>query len=87
MTAAIYKNMTTDGYHLYRVEFIYKGEPYSCEFFSTAEITTSTDPLVAWEIAVDAIKSCMASIPNRDNGVYPHSIVLYGEFGNLTIKD
>ena len=87
MTAAIYGNMTTDGYHLYRVEFIYKGKPYSCEFFSTAKITTSTDPHVAWEIAEDAIKSRMASIPNRVKGVFPHSIVLYGEFGNLTIKD
>lgn len=79
--------MKTDGYHLYRVEFIYKEKLYFCEFYSTAEITPHTDPLVAWGIADDSIKTCMASIPDRVKGVYPHSIVLFGEFGNLTIKE
>ena len=60
---------------------------YSCEFYSSVIITPNTDPLVAWGIADDVIKACVASIPDRVNGVYPHSIVLYGEFGNLTIKD
>lgn len=79
--------MTTDGYHLYLVEFVYKEKQYSCEFYSTAEITPSTDPLVAWGIADEAIKTRMASITDRVKGVYPHAIVLYGEFSNLTIKD
>ena len=79
--------MTTDGYHFYQVEFVYKEKRYSCEFYSTAEITPNTDPIVAWGTADDAIKMRMASIPNRVKGVYPHSITLSGEFGNLKIKD
>lgn len=79
--------MKTDGYHLYKVEFIYRQRSYTCEFYSTAEITPNTDKLVAWGIADDAIKERMATIPDRVKGVYPHSIVLYGEFGNLTIKE
>lgn len=79
--------METYGYHLYKVEFTYKQQPYTCEFYSTAEITSDTDKLVAWGIADDAIKAKMATIPNRVKGVYPSSIVLYGEFGNLTIKE
>lgn len=79
--------MDTDGYHLYRVEFRYRQRSYSCEFQSTAEITPNTDKLVAWGIADNAIKERMATISDRVKGVYPHSIVLYGEFGNLTIKE
>ena len=79
--------MKTDGYHLYRVEFMYRQRAYSCEFQSTAKITPTTDKLVAWEIAEDAIKKCMETILDRTKGVYPYSIVLYGEFGNLTIKE
>ena len=79
--------MTTDGYHLYRVEFIYKRKTYLCEFYSTTEITSDTDKLVAWSIAEDAIKSCLATIPNRVSGMHPHSIVITGEFGSLTVKD
>jgi len=79
--------METDGYHLYRVEFVYRQKNYSCEFYSTAEITPETDKLVAWGIADEAIKMRMSSIENRIKGIYPHSIVLYGEFGNLTIKE
>lgn len=79
--------MKTDGYHLYKVEFIYRQRSYTCEFYSTAEITPNTDKLVAWGIADDAIKERMATIPDRVKESYPHSIVLYGEFGNLTIKE
>lgn len=79
--------MTTDGYHLYRVEFVYHGKDYSCQFLSTTEITEETDKLVAWGIADNAIKECMAKIPDRKKGVYPHHIVISGEFGNLTIKE
>lgn len=79
--------MTTDGYHLYRVGFVYREKDYSCEFYSTAEITPESDKLIAWGIADDAIKECMKNIPDRVKGVYPHSIVISGEFGNLTIKD
>ncbi len=79
--------MSTDGYHLYHVEFVYRQKKYSCEFYSTAEITPESDKLVAWSIADDAIKECMKSIPDRINGIYPHSIIIYGEFGNLTIKN
>lgn len=79
--------MSTDGYHLYKVEFVYRQKLYACEFYSTAEITTTTDKLVAWSLADDAIKNCMLTISNRVKGVYPHSIVLHGEFGNLTIKE
>ncbi len=79
--------MTTDGYHLYSVEFVYRQKEYSCEFYSTAEITPESDKLTAWSIADDAIKERMKSIPNRAEGVYPHSIVISGKFGNLTVKD
>ena len=79
--------MTTDGYHLYRVEFVYRKKDYSCEFYSTAEITPESDKLIAWGIADDAIKERMKNIPDRVKGIYPHSIVIYGEFGNLTVKD
>ncbi|MBP3534616.1 MAG: hypothetical protein J6J53_01240 [Muribaculaceae bacterium] len=79
--------MKTDGYHLYRVTFVYRQQDYSCEFQSTTEITPNTDPLVAWEIADDAIKARLATIPDKEPGIYPHSIVLHGEFGSLTIKE
>ena len=79
--------MTTDGYHLYRVEFVYREKDYSCGFYSTAEITPESDKLIAWGIADDAIKERMKNIPDRVKGIYPHSIVIYGEFGNLTVKD
>lgn len=79
--------MKTDGYHFYRVDFVYRQKEYSCNFYSTAEITPETDRLVAWGIADNAIKECMDKISNRVKGVYPHSIVLSGEFGNLTIKE
>lgn len=79
--------MKTDGYIYNKVEFIYRQRSYTCEFYSTAEITPNTDKLVAWGIADDAIKERMATIPDQVKGVYPHSIVLYGEFGNLTIKE
>ena len=59
--------MKTDGYHLYKVEFIYRQRSYTCEFYSTAEITPNTDKLVAWGIADDAIKERMATIPDRVN--------------------
>ena len=87
MTTAYKTEMKTDGYHLYRVEFMYRQRSYSCEFQSTAKITPTTGKLVAWEIAEDAIKKCMETIPDRTKGVYPYSIVLYGEFGNITIKE
>lgn len=80
-------DMTTDGYHLYRVEFVYRENHYSCEFCSTAEITPESDKLIAWGIADDAIKERMKSIPDRTKGIYPHSIVIFGEFGNLTVKN
>lgn len=80
-------NNPNNGYHQYRVDFIYSGKSYSCVFFSTAEISTATDPLAAWGIADDAIKEEMRNIPNRKAGIYPHGIVLSGEFGSLTIKE
>jgi len=80
-------HMTTDGYHLYRVKFVYRQKDYSCEFYSTAEITPETDKLIAWSIADDAIKECMTTIPDRIKDVYPHAIVISGEFGHLTIKE
>ena len=79
--------METDGYHLYQVKFMYKQNSYSCEFYSTTEITPDTDKLVAWGLADDAIKARMSTISDRTAGIYPHSIVIYGEFGNLTIKE
>ena len=87
MTAAQKTVMQQDGYHLYRVDFVYKQESYSCEFYSTTEITPNTDKLVAWGIADPAIKERMESIPNRTKGVYPHSIVIHGEFGSLVVKE
>lgn len=76
-----------DGFHVYRVKFTYRGSEYSTEFCSTAEIKPDTEPLVAWGLADDAIKSVMATIDNRQKGVYPHGIVISGEFGSLTVKE
>lgn len=78
--------METDGYHLYQVEFVYRQKTYYCEFHSTAEITEKTDPLIAWGIADYAIKEKMQEIPDRKKGIYPHGIILRGDFGGLTIK-
>ncbi len=66
---------------------MYKQKTYTCEFCSTAEITAETDKFVAWNLADDAIKEAMKQIPNRTKGVYPHSIVITGEFGSLKVKD
>lgn len=76
-----------DGYHTYNVTFAYKGTPNHCSFQSTAELTVNTDKLVAWDLADDAIKERMKTIPGREAGVYPHSIIIRGEFGELTVKD
>lgn len=79
--------MNTVGSYLYRVDFMYRGEPYTADFCSTAEITAETDKCVAWDIASDAIKEVMRRIPNRQEGVYPHSIVITGEFGSVKVKE
>ncbi len=76
-----------DGYHHYQVSFIYRGEHYQCSFESTAQITPNTDKRIAWDIVDDAIKEKLKEIPNRKEGIYPHDIVLIGEFGELTIKE
>ena len=81
------KIMNTDGYYHYHVKFEYKNESYTCEFFSTAKITPQTDKLAAWGIADDAIKERMQTIPDRHQGVYPHSIMITGEFGTLVVDE
>lgn len=80
-------NNQTDEYHLYRVNLVYAGKDYSCEFYSTAEITPTTNEKVAWDIADDAIKNVLKAIPDREEGIHPHSIVISGEFGVLTVKE
>ena len=79
--------MNADGSYSYRVDFMYKEEPYTTEFCSTAEITAETAQCVAWDIASDAIKEVMRRIPNRQEGVYPYSIVITGEFGSVKVKE
>lgn len=76
-----------NGSYLYKVSFVYKGVCYECCFYSTAEITPDTDRMIAWSFADDAIKETMKAIPNKTTGVYPHRIILNGEFGTLVIKD
>lgn len=78
---------SNNGYHTYTVTFVYRQKTYECSFQSTAEFTVDSDPLVAWGIADDAIKECMTHIPDKQQGVYPHSIIIKGDFGALTIKD
>lgn len=46
-----------------------------------------TDKKIAWDIVDEAIKKKLKEIPNRKEGIYPHEIVLFGEFGALTIKE
>lgn len=75
------------GFHTYYVTFVYRQNTYECSFSSTAELTVNSDPLVAWGIADEAIKECMKQIPNKKHGIYPHSIIIKGDFGVLTIKD
>lgn len=75
------------GFYLYQVSFIYKGRTYNCEFYSTAEITPETEKMVAWSLADDAIKTTMRGIPDKTAGVYPHKIILSGDFGKLVIKE
>ena len=82
-----YLIMDANGLHHYQVMFEYRGKPYTCEFLSSAEITPETNKLVAWGIADDAIKERMLAIPNRQKGSYPHSIVITGEFGSITVKE
>lgn len=79
--------MDKNGLHHYQVMFEYRGKPYTCEFLSSAEITPETNKLVAWGIADDAIKERMLAIPNRQEGIYPHSIVITGEYGSITVKE
>lgn len=80
--------MKTDGSYLYRVEFVYMSKSYSYEFYSDSIITPETDKYVAWGFVEEAIKQSLNnSQANRKEGIYPHSIVLYGEFGNFTIKE
>ena len=76
-----------NGQHLYNVSFIYRDKSYNCYFYSTAEITPETDRMIAWSFADDAIKETMKAISNKTVGVYPHRIILNGEFGTLVIKD
>lgn len=79
--------MNENGFHVYRVKFIYREKVYSTEFCSTAEIKPDTEPLVAWGLADDAIKSVMAKIEDRQKGIFPHGIMISGEFGSLTVKE
>lgn len=76
-----------NGFYLYRVDFIYQGKAYTTYFESTAEITADSNPLVAWSIADDAIKEVLNSIKDRKSGLYPHGIVISGDFGKLTVKE
>ena len=78
--------MEHDGYHSYRVDFKYKQKDYSGEFLSTVQFSPQTDPLVAWGIADDCIKSILKNIPNRVPGVYPYDIKISGEFGEIKIN-
>lgn len=41
---------------------------------------------MAWELAADAVKECMKTIENRKDGIYPHSVVIYGEFGEVKVN-
>ena len=75
------------GFHTYTVSFVYGQKDYECSFQSTTELTADSDPLIAWIIADDAIKERMKQIPDKQEGVYPHDIVIRGEFGGLTIKE
>lgn len=79
--------MKTDGYHLYQIEFVYRQKAYLCELKSTAVITAETDPVIARDLVDDAIKERMQTIPDKTPGIYPHSIVIIGEFGKLALKD
>lgn len=70
----------------YTVQFVYRRKTYSNTFQSYTKITPDTDNNAAWGLADEAIKATLETIPNRPPGVYPHSIVIFGPFGNLTIK-
>lgn len=76
-----------DGYNRYWVSFIYEGKHYQCSFESTAQITPNTDKKITWDIVDDVIKDKLKEIPSRKDDVYPHDIVLIGEYGRLTIKE
>lgn len=76
-----------DGYYHYKVSFVYRQKHYECFFLSTTELSTKTDPLIAWPLVDDAIKNCLNKIPDKKRGIYPHSIVVSGDFGSLTIKE
>ncbi|MCM1141087.1 MAG: hypothetical protein NC453_21170 [Muribaculum sp.] len=78
--------MTKDGYYPYRVEFVYRQKTYSQDFKSTAKITPETDSVIAWELAADAVKERMKTIENRVDGIYPHSVVIYGKFGEIKVN-
>lgn len=78
---------TSEGYYFYKVSFVYRQKSYNSSFLSTVKLSVNTDPLIAWAIADDAIKERMKTIPDKQKGIYPHSIVISGDFGSLTIKE
>lgn len=74
-------------YHTYNVTFVYRQKTYNCSFQSTTELSELTDKNVVWDCADTAIKECMKNIPNKVEGIYPHTIVVQGEFGSIKVKD
>lgn len=56
-------------------------------FFSIVELSENTNQLIAWDIDDDAIKECMKTIVDKKAGIYPHSIIISGDFWSLTIKE
>lgn len=78
--------MELDGYHSYRVDLKYKQKDYSGEFLSTVLFSPQIDPIIAWGIADECIKSILETIPNRVRGVYPYDIKISGEFGEIKIN-
>lgn len=79
--------MEKDGFYVYRVDFKYKQNQYSGQFYSTARITPETDPIVAQDLADDEIKRILSTIPTKVKGVYPYDIIIKGKFGELRIKN
>ena len=71
----------------YTVSFVYKQKFYQRSFQSSAKFSLDMDKQLARDLVDDVIKLCLRQIPDRENGIFPHDIVLKGDFGTLTLSD
>ena len=85
-TSNIMEQNRNDGYYFYNVSFVYKEKTYEASFESTIQLTSDYDKFDALMLASSSINARIRTIETREEGVFPHHIVISGKFGVLQIK-